>query len=208
MKTFQLSDILAMDREYRRSFVNSIQGYKTPWLVGTKGKNKVENLAIFNSIFHLGANPPLLGLVSRPPVVPRNTLTNILANNKFTLNLISRSFYKEAHFTCINWDDNISEFEQVELTPQYLEGFDVPFVAESPVQIGLELTQNFQVKNGCVILVGEVKFINVDPHIIDENGFVNLHIKDVVAIQGTEAYFETSLIEKIKYKSHKNLKQE
>ena len=58
-----LDEILAFDQRYRATFVNSIGGFKSVALIGTKSLSGETNLAIFNSLFHVGANPPLFGFI-------------------------------------------------------------------------------------------------------------------------------------------------
>lgn len=45
--------------------------------MGTVNKIGHTNLAIFNSVIHIGANPPLMGFISRPNSGERHTLENI-----------------------------------------------------------------------------------------------------------------------------------
>ena len=68
-----LSEINNWDRNYRVKFMNSLSGYKAAHLIGTANKNGDKNLAIFNSIIHIGANPPMMGFIMRPLSVERNT---------------------------------------------------------------------------------------------------------------------------------------
>ncbi len=74
-------DIAAMDDRYRVFFVNALSGFKAAHLVGTTSATEEgqDNLALFSSVVHIGANPPLLGMISRPHTVPRHTLENIQA---------------------------------------------------------------------------------------------------------------------------------
>ena len=67
-------NIQQLEQRYRTAFVNSLAGFRQVVLVGSKSAAGHENLAIFNSLIHLGANPALLGLISRPDTVPRDTL--------------------------------------------------------------------------------------------------------------------------------------
>jgi flavin reductase (DIM6/NTAB) family NADH-FMN oxidoreductase RutF len=67
-----------MEQRKRAMLVNSIGGFKFISLIGTKDKNNNTNLAIFSSLFHLGANPALIGFIMRPDSVDRHTLSNIL----------------------------------------------------------------------------------------------------------------------------------
>ena len=54
-------DIAQFEQRYRTAFVNYLAGFRQAVLVGTKSQGNNPNLAIFNSLIHLGANPALLG---------------------------------------------------------------------------------------------------------------------------------------------------
>ena len=81
------ADIENLEKRYRTTFINSLAGFRQAVLVGTKSKSDLTNLAIFNSLIHLGANPALFGLISRPDVVQRDTYKNILDTKSYTLQL-------------------------------------------------------------------------------------------------------------------------
>ena len=94
-----LTEIMDWDERFRLKFINSISGYKGVHLIGSKDKEGVTNLAIFNSIVHIGSSPPLIGFIMRPLTVERNTYANIIATGVYTINHVHRSFLKEAHYT-------------------------------------------------------------------------------------------------------------
>lgn len=71
MKHFSKEDISKMSSIYRLNMINSCTGYKSANLIGTKSKKGVTNLAVFNSVIHLGSNPPLIGFILRPTTVAR-----------------------------------------------------------------------------------------------------------------------------------------
>ncbi len=77
MQHFTQTDIQAMAQRYRAAFINSLGGFKSLVMVGTADTEGVTNLSVFSSLFHIGANPPLCGLIFRPDSVERHTLTNI-----------------------------------------------------------------------------------------------------------------------------------
>lgn len=81
-------EIDQLDQRYRTAFINSLAGFRQAVLVGTKSATGNTNLAIFNSLIHLGAHPALFGLVSRPDSVQRDTLRNIMDTKVYTLNYI------------------------------------------------------------------------------------------------------------------------
>jgi flavin reductase (DIM6/NTAB) family NADH-FMN oxidoreductase RutF len=70
---FTKENILNFEKNFRTKFINSLSGFKSANLIGTISKTGKTNLAIFNSVIHVGANPSLIGLLIRPASVPRHT---------------------------------------------------------------------------------------------------------------------------------------
>ena len=97
--TFSREDILESEKLYRTKLINSLAGIRQIALIGTKSNSGLENLAIFNSIIHLGAHPPLFGFISRPDSVERDTLRNIKETGSYTFNYMDKNWMKEAHQT-------------------------------------------------------------------------------------------------------------
>lgn len=94
---FNSESLMSLDKNKRVHLINSLGGFKSVSLVGTSDLEGNTNLAIFSSIFHIGANPPLIGLIFRPSPPERNTFNNIINTGYFTLNHINESIYKKAH---------------------------------------------------------------------------------------------------------------
>jgi flavin reductase (DIM6/NTAB) family NADH-FMN oxidoreductase RutF len=91
------SNIESMQKRFRATFINSISGYKSLNLVGTRSVKGVSNLAPFNSIIHIGSNPPLIGMIVRPQTEEHQTLQNIKDTFYYTLNHVQESFVEKAH---------------------------------------------------------------------------------------------------------------
>lgn len=119
--TFGQENILESEKLFRTKLINSLAGIRQVALIGTKSKDGQENVAIFNSLIHLGAHPPLFGFISRPHSVERDTLENIKETGSYTLNYLDKKWMKEAHQTSARYPKEQSEFEATGLTPQYLE---------------------------------------------------------------------------------------
>jgi flavin reductase (DIM6/NTAB) family NADH-FMN oxidoreductase RutF len=136
-KLFNAAYFEKLEKQNRVHLINSIGGFKSVVLVGTKDADGLENLAVFSSLVHIGANPPLVALIFRPSPPERDTLRNLLATGFYTINHVNESIYKQAHQTSARFDKNVSEFEEVGLTPEYKNNFFAPFVAESNVQLGI-----------------------------------------------------------------------
>ncbi len=193
-------EISNLEREYRRNLINCISGYKGANLVGTSNIEGSTNLAVFNSIMHIGANPAYIGLVMRPTTVPRHTYNNIKETQYFTINSIQKEFFVKAHQTSANYPSNLSEFEEVGLTPSYSNAHTAPYVLESAIKIGLELSEELPVKsNGTTILIGKVIELQIKPSIVNDDGFVNLTKAQILATIGLDAYCEPKLLDRLAY---------
>ena len=83
--------ILEFEKLFRTKLINSLAGIRQVTLIGTKSKEGQENVAIFNSLIHLGANPPLFGFISRPHSVERDTLEKIKETGSYTLNYLDKN---------------------------------------------------------------------------------------------------------------------
>lgn len=200
MQFINYSDIMAMEPRYRTTFINSITGYKSLNLVGSINAKGKTNLAIFNSIFHVGANPPLLGMVFRPNEVERHTLENILDQKEFTLNHIHPQIIKAAHQSSARYPREISEFEACGLTPVFSENLKAPYVIESKVKIGLTLKEKINVTtNRTIIIIGEIIEIEIDTTVISPDGFVDLEKLETCTVLGLDAYYLPHKIERLSY---------
>ena len=133
MQHFNTNDIQGFSKLYRLNLINSITGYKSANMIGTKSNSGQENVAIFSSITHLGSNPALLHFTLRPNTVPRDTYKNIKENYFFTVNHVSLGQIEQAHHTSAKYDENISEFDQTQLESEYRLDWHAPFVKSSPI---------------------------------------------------------------------------
>lgn len=197
---FTDSDIQKLGKRYKTNLINSISGFKSLQLVGTLSENGEPNLAVFNSIFHLGANPPLIGMVIRPEGNDHSTLKNIIATEFYTLNNVTESFYKQAHQTSARYLSGESEFEKCNLNEHYVGDFKAPFVAQSSIKIGLALRQLLPVElNGTTIVIGEIQLIEIDDSLLAEDGFIDLSMAGSLTVAGLDAYYSTSPLSRLTY---------
>ena len=151
------TQIADMEQRYRAAFINSLGGFKSVVLVGTVDGQGATNLAIFNSLFHIGANPPLCGLIFRPDTVERHTLSNIESTGVYTINHLNEGIYKKAHQTSARYPKDQSEFEATGLIPLFSETFQAPFVAESQVRLAVELREKIPLGiNGTILMIGQI----------------------------------------------------
>ena len=192
--------IAELNRIERLIFINSLSGYKCPCLIGTTDGKGTHNLAIFNSVMHIGSNPALLGLIMRPLTVERHTYNNIISTGHYTINHVHTGILKQAHQTSANYPADVDEFEMVGLTPQFMNGCPSPFVGESRVSIGLSLEEEIDVKsNGTKLLVGKIELIDIPDGAQREDGSLDLVYCDTVAVSGLHSYYKTELLERHSY---------
>ncbi|GAA4318298.1 flavin reductase family protein [Flaviaesturariibacter amylovorans] len=195
-----LSDIQALEQRYRTAFVNSLAGFRQAVLVGTCSTGGATNLAIFNSLIHLGAAPALFGLISRPDTVPRDTLRNIRETGTYTLNYVPAALAARAHQTSARYSPKQSEFSEAGFTEQYHEGCAAPFVAEAVVQVALQLEQIIDIPlNGTVLIIGGVRQVRVPDALVGADGFVDLAAADVLMSCGLDAYFTAKPLARFPY---------
>jgi flavin reductase (DIM6/NTAB) family NADH-FMN oxidoreductase RutF len=193
-------DVLKFEKLYRAAFINSITGFKSASLLGTISSKGNANLAIFNSVIHVGANPPALGFLMRPVSVERHTYENIKETGSFTINHINKEIYKQAHQTSARYEKDISEFDACRLTPEFTEKIKAPYVKESKIKIGLKFVEEHEIKfNGTIFIVGEIIEIILPDHVTSKDGFVDIEKAGTIAISGLGAYHETKKIARLSY---------
>lgn len=193
-------NILVFEKLYRNAFVNSLSGFKSANLIGTISKDGKTNLAIFSSVIHVGANPPLIGLLVRPTSVPRHTYSNIKETNYFTINHINKEIFKQAHQTSARYDKNVSEFDECGLTPEYSNTIKAPYVKESKIKIGCRFVEEHLIKsNDTIFIVGEILEVIIPDNVLLNDGYVDIEKAGTIAISALDSYHETKRIARLSY---------
>lgn len=200
MPHFTASDLAALEKVFRLNLINAITGFKSANLLGTANAAGQPNLAIISSVVHLGSNPALLGLVMRPPSVPRHSYDNIRATGCYTLNHVHAGIVREAHYTSASFAAEVSEFAACGLTPQYRDGFPPPYVQESRLQMGLELVQEVPIEaNGTVLLIGRVQHLYLPAAALRPDGSLDLPAAGTVALSGLDTYYAATPVARYGY---------
>ena len=204
MLTFSLDDIQNMSRIPRLTLINAITGFKSGNLIGTADANGLTNLAIFSSAVHIGSDPPLLGIVTRPIVADgktsRHTYENIKNSGFFTINHVNSDIIEQAHQTSASYPDGVSEFAAAGLTPQYLGLKNVPYVLESRIKMGLEYVEEYFIKaNQTVMIIGKVIELILPDDCLDDKGNLDLTLAGTVAVSGLDSYYETKIVKRLPY---------
>lgn len=199
-KQITYEQIMQMEKQERVHFANSLGGFKSVGLIGTQNKAKQTNVAIVDSILHIGSNPPLFGMIFRPGVVERHTLENILETGFYTINHINENIYEQAHQTSARYDRNISEFEVTGLNSEYKNDFFAPFVEESQVQLAMEFKEKIELQiNNTILIIGEVKEVYFPEDCLLPDGFLDLEKANSITCSGLDSYHKTKRMDRLSY---------
>jgi len=185
------NDIKNLSKVKRLNLINGVTGIKSANLIGTVSRDGVTNVSIFSSVTHLGSDPALLGFVLRPTKeARRDTYTNILETEEYTINHVFRSATQRAHYTSAKFAASESEFELCGLKEQFIPGFKAPFVRDSKIKMGMRFIEILDIKrNSTRLIVGEIQHLILPDKVIDAGGLVNLEIAESVGVGGLNSYY-------------------
>jgi len=197
--SFSSLEISNLESRFRANLIQSALGYKPLMLLGSQDKSCQINLAIFNNLIHVSANPPVIGIQFRPADVERHSLQNILDTGFFSLNQVPDSQWQAAHQTSAKYDKGVSEFEACGFTPTYVKGFDVPLVAESPLSMVLKFTDQIPIgTTGVTLVLGTVVYLSslIEPA---NDGFIDPSQNNIIASAGSDAYYKATKKGRLSY---------
>ena len=200
MKHITRDIISQMEKIERLNIINSCTGYKSANLIATLSDNGNSNVAVFSSITHLGSNPGLLGFIVRPTTVPRDTYSNIKSKGFFTVNHITLDMISDAHHTSANYEVGISEFDKTNLTKEYKNDLEIPFVKGSPIQLYCKYLNEYYIKeNDTIHIIASIEHIFYNENMEHKDGWLQLDKGNVVAINGLDGYCLPKLAERFEY---------
>jgi flavin reductase (DIM6/NTAB) family NADH-FMN oxidoreductase RutF len=197
---FTQLEIKELEKRYRGNLINCLSGTKPAMLVGSVNKEGLNNLALFTNIFHLGADPALIGYVQRPVGESGDTYRNIVENKQYTFNLVGEKSIENAHQTSARYDTSISEFDACGFTPEFIDGFNAPFVKECAVKIGLELLEVVPMKiNNTILVIGALLHIVLPKELLQDDGNIKFTSAEAMSVLGLEQYYAPEFIQQKSY---------
>ena len=200
MKHYTNTEIRKLDKFFRLNLINSCSGYKSANLLATRSEKGVTNVAVFNSVTHIGSDPPLLGFILRPQTVPRNTYSNIKESGYFTVNHIQKNMIEKAHQTAARYESEVSEFTETGLEEEYLDNFYAPYVKQSTIKMGCRYVNEYHIaENDTILVIGEIEHLYFEEGIQMPDGWLRLEDADTVAINGLDGYALPVLIDRFHY---------
>lgn len=193
-------ELNSYDRFYRGNLINSLSGFKSASLIGTKSEAGISNLAIFSNIVHLGADPALIGFVNRPREAAPHTLKNIEATGFYTINHIHTDWIEQAHQTSAKYAEDVSEFDACGFGEEYINNFFAPFVKASVIKYGMKLIEVVSIKhNNTFFVIGEVVMVEVPKEVITEDGFIEIEKANSCCSLGIDGYYKAEKIVRLPY---------
>ena len=203
IKTLNDLDLELMPQRRRGRLVNSLSGFKSANLIGTASDSSRLNLCIVSSVVHLGSDPALLGVVFRPPVDRErgsHTYWNIRETGCFTINHVVAEQTLKAHQASARYPHETSEFDELGFTPVFRCGFEAPAVEESPVRIGLERADEWEIpQNRCRFVVGQIRWVEFPEKAWCTDGYLDLESLDVAALSSLDGYHRTRKMHRLAY---------
>lgn len=147
--------------------------------VSTINEEGIPNLAPFSYFNAVGDDPPHVMIsISRSGHLNKDTLTNILNNKEFVVNLVTEDLAEKMNSTAHPLQPHESEFEFANVLAGNSSKVKPPLVAESPVSMECVLVHHYnleQHKNGgSTIIIGRVVQFHVQEGILDDNFYVNI----------------------------------
>ena len=206
MKNIHSADIESMEKLARVQLANSLPGPKPIALVGSVNRLGQTNLAPFSTITHLGSNPALIGMVSRPDLVERHTLSNILDTHSYTINHVHVDILEQAHHCSARYPREISEFTASGLTPHFEPDIPAPFVAESRFRFALDLVETLSITaNDTILIIGKVRLIQIPEEHLAEDGSIDLPALGSLASTALDTYFQLGHATRLPYAKAKSI---
>ena len=199
-KRYNASELDKLEKRFRAEFINCLSGFKSANLIGTRSQQGIDNLSIVSSVVHIGAHPPLLGMIMRPHTVQRDTLENIKQTGVYTINHVTSKWIAQAHHTSARFSPDISEFDSVGLTPINSTAVNAPYVEQSVIQLSLEVQDiQYIAINQTELVIGQIVEVILPEDSIDETGYIDIEACDSICISGLVSYHATERIGRYAY---------
>lgn len=200
MEHVTAEELQKMEPLFRRNLVNSSTGYKPANLLATRSPKGNSNVAVFNSVFHLGSHPPMLGVVLRKKTAPKGIYDNIRETGYFTVNHLQENLIELAHQTSLQQHSEDPEFGIPGLDQEFLDGFFAPYVKQSSIRLGCKFLREYSIEeNGSLILVASIEHIYFEAGIEMPDGWLRLEDAGSVVINGLDGYALPSLLDRFQY---------
>lgn len=172
-------------------------------LISTVGENGVFNLAPFSRWGLLCLRPALayvsIGAKKRARQ-RKDTIRNMEFSRDFVINVVTEALADPMNQSSADYPSDVSEFDEVGLTPVKSDLVKAPRVAESPINMECRVITilNFGIfPDSTEVAIGEILRVHVQDEIC-VNGAIDMHKLKAIARLGGELYCRTTDIFEIK----------
>ncbi len=188
------SDLLGLERRYRRDLINRISGSRTAWLLTTRSLDGTANIGLFSQVVHIGANPPLMGVLFRPKTDRHQSLDNIEETKLFGLHAVHTDRWQDAHATSFAFKASQSEFDECGWQEEKMPGSDLPIIKDSLARIVLEPKEVVHIRsNQCRMVVGHIRSIQIREDQLDSDQLPRP--EDWLNVCGLDLYMNNQVID-------------
>ncbi len=154
------------------------------------------NLAPFSYFNGVCSKPPALIIspVNRPDGTKKDTVRNIEATRQFVVNVVPFRCAESMFKTALDFDYEVSEFEQAGLSTKISRKVKVPGVEDSPIQFECELLQIVHIGTGPLaanLIIGKILLIEIDDSVLNRDGKIDPSLVDTVGRMGGFEYCRT-----------------
>jgi len=161
--------------------------------VSSISKNGIHNLAAYSFFNGITSNPPSICFAPTRKSIDgskKDTLINIEETREFVVNIVTEDIVKPMNDTAPEFPPEISEFEEVGLTPLESNIVKAPRVKESPINMECKLLQVVEVgpaePGGGFLVIGEIVLFHIKDKLLSNGRIDTGLLRPVGRLAGTE----------------------
>lgn len=153
--------------------------------VSTVGPTGVYNVAPFSFFNAVSGYPPIIMVaISDRDGQKKDTLINIEHSGEFVVNIVTESMMQQMHDASVDFKPEISEFEEVNLTPVPAKKINGIAVKESPVHYECKLLKIERIGRNDVVF-GEIVLFDIRDDLIYDDLKIDVgKLKPVARLSG------------------------
>ena len=176
--------------------VSAINPRPIAWVstISPGGKTNLAPFSYFNGVCSRPATL-MFSVVNKPDGTPKDTYRNVVANEEFVVNVVPFRLRSPMAQSAVDYDYEVSEFEELGLEQSASELVKPPGVLSSPIKFECRLSQIVPIGNGpsgVNVVFGEIVLIHVDDAILDESGTIDAELLDTIGRLGGKQYSRTT----------------
>jgi len=166
------------------------------WISTVSASGKT-NLAPFSFFTGAGSKPPTIVFCpsNRRDGTPKDSLRNILDTKQFVINVVPYLLAEAMNLSSAELPPDESEFEFTGISTSPSSVVIPPRVAASPVSLECTLMHHLALASGpgaANIVVGRIVHLHLDDKILDDAGWADAGLLDLIGRLGGSSYCRTT----------------